>query len=81
MSSYVCWDCRYRPSHPNGPCPKCGKEMHYVHHGIPANRDDHKMWQLARAKFFEPRRGRPRRRVRRPSPLAQWEKELLKAAR
>jgi rRNA maturation protein Nop10 len=90
--SYVCWDCRYCPRSPVydfsrvDHCPHCGKEMVYVHVHLPASRDDHKMWKLAREKAEKPS-GRPRRRRRRlhltaqrRSVMPRWEKDLLKAA-
>lgn len=85
--SYVCFKCRYRAKDSeyahlmNTDCPKCGKALVYVHFHLPARRDDHKMWQLAERKARAlSRRGRPRRR-RRVVPLADWERELLNAAK
>jgi len=97
MASYVCWPCRYRPvggsDYPYGrattDCPKCGRDMVYVHLRVPRSRDDHKMWALAQEKYEESgRRRRPRRRKRQWHAikrsnfrgLADWERDLLKAA-
>lgn len=96
MSTYVCFADRYRPVYREYSyssqvvCPKCGKEMVYVHSYLPASRDDHKMWQLAERKHYEPisgmrRRGRGRRPrysvAQRKAGMADWERELLKSAK
>lgn len=93
VSSYVCFGCRYRPPYDEynynraNECPHCHREMPYVHLYLPASRDDHRMWNLAQEKVRPTTTGRSRRRrprysvAQRRNGMADWEKQLLKAAK
>lgn len=79
---YVCWKCREVSTKAGyGADQFCRKGHHMQYVGgrnLPRSRDDHKMWKLAEEKFGVVRQVR---RLPRRHPLAQWERELLKAAR
>lgn len=80
---YVCWRCRTVSTRlgygSDQFCPK-GHHMQYAaNFHLPRSRDDHKMWKLAEEKYSDRSRRRRRRAVR--SKLAQWERELLRAAK